>query len=287
MRNQETVKPYLRFVANILAPLYLFIIFGVTSSVFGCGLVAMTTRYWFFAPICFSLVPLSLVIIAGLLSLAHQKHVVEGRMIVDTAIPSYFHRRLYGLCWTSVYYSGPIYFILLSVPVLKTLTFRIFGYRGSMNFTFYPDTWIRDLPLLDFGEGSYLSNKATIGSNIITIRNQKKVIEVGRIKVGEHGLVGHLSAIAPGVEMGKESSIGICSGVGLKVVLSEKSVVGDYAVVDHGVAIESGASIGSASYVGRRAVVCADDPVASGTTRNRKVRQSEIAENLLNPIGKS
>ena len=32
--------------------------------------------------------------------------------------------------------------------------FRIFGYRGSMDFTIYPDTWIRDLPLLDFGEGA-------------------------------------------------------------------------------------------------------------------------------------
>jgi hypothetical protein len=45
--------------------------------------------------------------------------------------------------------------------------FRLFGYRGSMKFTVYPDTWIRDLPLLMFGEGAYVSNRATLRTNIV------------------------------------------------------------------------------------------------------------------------
>jgi hypothetical protein len=69
---------------------------------------------------------------------------------------------MYGLCWTSLYYCKPVYHFCLCVPWLKALVFRLFGYRGDLNFTVYPDTWIRDLPLLDFGKGAYISNRATL-----------------------------------------------------------------------------------------------------------------------------
>jgi hypothetical protein len=36
-----------------------------------------------------------------------------------------------------------------------------------MTFTVYPDSWIRDLPLLPFGQGEYVANPSTIGTNIV------------------------------------------------------------------------------------------------------------------------
>lgn len=84
----------------------------------------------------------------------------------------YVDRRLYGLCWSCLYYFTPIYYLVLSIPILKHIVFRAFGYKGSLNITLYADTWIRDLPLLEIGKGVYIANKATIGTNMPLI-NEK------------------------------------------------------------------------------------------------------------------
>lgn len=68
------------------------------------------------------------VTVADLLSLPHQFAVKPGKYRRDVSDRRYFHRRLYGLCWTAVYYNKPVYFLSLSVPSLKWLMFRIFGY---------------------------------------------------------------------------------------------------------------------------------------------------------------
>jgi len=134
------------------------------------------------------------VVVAGLLSLPHQFAVKPGKFRRDVSDPRYFHRRLYGLCWTAVYYNKPVYFLCLSIPSLKWLMFRIFGYRGSMDFTVYPDTWIRDLPLLTFEPGAYVSNRATLGTNIVLSNG---FLLVNAITLGSNSLVGHLAMLAP------------------------------------------------------------------------------------------
>ena len=91
------------------------------------------------------LYPLAYLLTCGLLSRPFWSAIKPGRFPRSLSHPVYFGRRLYGLCWTAVYYS-PFYWLYLSVPTLKWLTFRLFGYRGQMDFTLYPDTWIRDLP---------------------------------------------------------------------------------------------------------------------------------------------
>jgi hypothetical protein len=47
------------------------------------------------------------------------------------------------------------------------LAFRLLGHRGSLDFKVDPDTWIRDLPLRDLGPGAYVSNRATLGTNMV------------------------------------------------------------------------------------------------------------------------
>jgi hypothetical protein len=101
-----------------------------------------------------------------LLVLPFRKAIVPGKFPRDTGHFVYGPRRLYGLLWTLLYYSGPLYWLILTVKPLKSLVLRAFGYTGSLNFVVYPDTWIRDLPFLRIRDGAYLSNKATIGTNI-------------------------------------------------------------------------------------------------------------------------
>ena len=83
---------------------------------------------------------------------------MPGSFPRDLRAPLYRGRRLYGLCWTAVYYFTPVYWLFLTVPLLRRALFRLFGYRGQMDFTVYPDTWIRDLPLLEFGRGAYVGS---------------------------------------------------------------------------------------------------------------------------------
>ncbi|NQU39198.1 MAG: hypothetical protein HQ523_04525 [Lentisphaerae bacterium] len=198
------------------------------------------------APITFSVV---FVLIAGLLSWPYQHLVVPGRFPRDLGTRLYAGRRLYGLCWTAVYYCKPVYFICLTLSPLKTLMFRLFGYRGSMAFTVYPDTWIRDLPLLDFGPGTYVANRATLGTNLV-MQNGDTV--VGPIRTAEDCMVGHLTMVAAGTRLGKHVNLGSGCAIGLNIEIQEYVVVGDAVGIDHYAVIGAGSIVGSRSYVGRR-----------------------------------
>ena len=177
-------------MVRLLVPVYLFLIIGTPAGLVG-ALWIVSEHFWVrlavlsAAPLLYAILYVG---IAGLLSLPHHKAIVPGVFPVDLSDPVYSRRKLYGLCWTSVYYFTPIYFLFLSIPFLKKILFRLFGYRGGLDFTVYPDTWIRDLPLLNFGRGAYLSNRATIGTNIILTNGH---ILVDGITVDEGGLVGH------------------------------------------------------------------------------------------------
>jgi carbonic anhydrase/acetyltransferase-like protein (isoleucine patch superfamily) len=186
-------------------------------------------------------------IVAGGLSLAHQFAVVPGKVRRDINIRQYFHRRLYGLCWTTVFYNKPVYYLLLTIPCLKWLLFRIFGYRGSMKFTIYPDTWIRDLPILKFEEGAYVSNRATLGTNIVLSND---FLLVGGITLGARALVGHLAMVAPGVVLEARAEVGVGAAIGINSVLETGAFVGPCCAIGHGSIIGRGAAIGAHSYIG-------------------------------------
>ena len=118
-------------------------------------------------PFAILLFGISYVCVAGLLCMPFQKTIVKGTFPRDPREKVYGGRFIYGFCWTSIYYFKLLYSTFLTFPILKKLLFRIFGLRGNTNFTLYPDTWVRDLPLLHLGEGAYLSNRATMGTNMV------------------------------------------------------------------------------------------------------------------------
>src|SRR5262247_628928 len=130
MKGIESMRKALFLV---LTPLYIVAIFGL--PLVSCDLLYLASKSYLVtrlmaiavAPVLFAT---AFVTIAATLSMAHQKAIVAGRYPRSVAHPIYFPRRLYGLCWTSVYYFTPIYFITLSIPFLKKLLFRGFGYKG-------------------------------------------------------------------------------------------------------------------------------------------------------------
>lgn len=242
MENANQNRPRWRgWLFPWLSTVYLLTIFGLPSA--GAFLLSRSFAGAIFAVPAWAV---AFVLIAGALSLPHQFAVRPGKFRCDVRTRMYFHRRMYGLCWTAVYYNKPVYFLCLSIPFLKRITFRLFGYRGSMNFTIYPDTWIRDLPVLRFADGAYISNRATLGTNIIL---KNGFILVGGITLGEKALVGHLSMIGPGVNVERNAEIGVGSVLGINAEIEESAFIGPCSGIGHGARIGRRASLGHHSTI--------------------------------------
>lgn len=184
---------------------------------------------------------------AGVLSLPFHKAIVKGKFPRDVKHPVYRGRRLYGSCWTALFYFKPVYFLVLTLPWLKWMTFRLFGYKGQMDFTVYPDTWIRDLPLLDFGKGVYVANRATLGTNM-PLKNGR--ILVDGIRLGEGALISHLTMLAAGVQVGKGSEIGPGCAVGVRVKVGNYTTVLGTSQLNHASKIGDNVYLGANCYVG-------------------------------------
>jgi len=191
-------------------------------------------------------------VMAGLLSWFGQKGIVRGSFPRELMHPVYFYRRIYGLLWTQLYYFKPIYTVVLAIPVLKKVVLRLFGYKYSTNFVVYPDTWIRDLPLLEIGAGAYLSNRATLGSNICL---QDGSILVDKIRIGEKALIGHLCIVGPGCKIESGAELGVHSALGIRVNLKSGSSVKPECGINHGSVIGENTSVGSRSHIGMRCIV--------------------------------
>jgi carbonic anhydrase/acetyltransferase-like protein (isoleucine patch superfamily) len=241
-------------LVRALVPVYLILIFGLPLLVPGFALWQAASRPALAVLLLLSpaIYALGLVTVAALLSRLTLFAIVPGRFPRDLAHAVYGPRRLYALCWTTVYYCGPLYHAILAVPWLRRATFRAFGYRGPLGFTTYPDTWLRDLPLLTIADGAYLANKATIGTNVC-LRSGDVV--VGPVEIGAGALVGHLAVIGPGSVLGPEAELGVGATLGMEVRIGRGARIGPCAGINHGAIIGDGAEIGAASTVGVRAVI--------------------------------
>jgi carbonic anhydrase/acetyltransferase-like protein (isoleucine patch superfamily) len=225
------------------------------------------------------------VLTAGILSLPFRSGIIAGRFPRNLRHPVYRKRRLYGLCWTSVYYFKPLYYLCLSTPWLKWLLFRLFGYKGSMDFTIYPDTWIRDLPLLSFGEGTYISNRVTLGTNLALSNGQ---ILVDKITCGRESLVGHLALIGLGTEIGEAAEIGMRCEIGIRCKIGRGALVQPTSGLNHHCTLGENVVIGSRSHLELGAQVGAGVRIPAGSFvpgRAKILVQSDA--NALAPAGRA
>lgn len=250
-------------VVRILVPIYLSAIVGIPLAFAAAPLLLAPTNRWRLAMVLLA-APIfctMYVVVAGLLSGLTLRAIVAGRFPRDLGHEIYGPRRLYALCWTTIYYCGPIYHVVLALPWLKRLTFRLFGYRGSLDFQTYPDTWLRDLPLLSIGKGAYLSNKATISPNMC-LKNGK--IIVMPVSIGDRTLIGHMTMIAPGVMIGPDSEVGVGVSIGVRVNIGASTLIDHVSAIDHDVTIGDHCTIGTRAYIGRKAVVMSRISIAPG-----------------------
>jgi len=189
---------------------------------------------------------------AGMCSLPWQRGIIKGVFPRDVRFPIYAMRKLYGTCWTAVYYFKPIYTIILNVSLFKAIVFRLFGYRGSLNIALYPDAWIRDLPLLRIEEGVYISNLCALGSNVSLIAGATMV---GNITIKKGALVGAVSKIGLGTTVGEQTEISIEVITGLHVKIGNENFIGARTEISHYAKIGNNNQIGVSCFIGTSAVI--------------------------------
>lgn len=247
------MQPHRALSIRAIVPVYLTLIVAVPAGL-ALRFIASVPAGWrpLSLLVAIPAAAVAYVLVAGALSRVTLGAIVGGRFPRDLDHEIYGPRRLYALCWTSVYCCAPIYHAVLAVPALKWLTFRLFGYRGSLDFQAYSDTLLRDLPLLSIGKGAYLSNKATISPNMC-LRNGK--IIVMPVSIGAGTLIGHLTMIAPGVTIGDDSEVGVGAQVGVRVRIGSSTLIDHACTIDHDARIGDSCMIGSRAYIGRKAVV--------------------------------
>lgn len=206
------------------------------------------------------LYPALFLLICGLLSRPFKSAIRAGRFKRSLDDPVYGPRRLHALCWTTIYYS-PFYSYYLGNPWTRTLLFRLFGYGGQMDFTIYPDTWIRDLSLNTFGPGAYLANRAAVGSNLAL---QDGWILVRGITVGAGGMIGHLAMVAAGTTIGDGGHVSHGCACGIRTTIGRGASVGPGSIVDHMATIGDRTVVGTSSYVGLGARLGPDLVIPAG-----------------------
>ncbi|OFZ18631.1 MAG: hypothetical protein A2X94_01705 [Bdellovibrionales bacterium GWB1_55_8] len=238
----------------ILLPLYLAAMVTVPLCIAAAPVLfaptpALQMMFLALSPLTFLV---SYLLTAGLLSQTGRKAIIVGKFPRDLKHPVYGPRRLYAICWNAIYFFTGLYFIYLSVPVLKKGMFRLFGYQGNLDFTIYADAWLRDLPMLHIGKGAYIANKSTIGTNMC-LADGSTIVDHVELKDG--ALIGHMSIIGPGLKLGENSELGVNSALGIRISIGARANIGPVASIHHGVRIGTDVEVGACSYVGLRASI--------------------------------
>ena len=256
------------WVWKLSVPLILTLIYGLPLAAAGLLFLA-SAGPWRIAVLLVSpiLYSFGCVLTAGLIARLGAPGVVNAMMPRDLGFLPYAMRRIHGLAWTAIFYFRPLYHLCLQIPLLKRLLFRLFGYKGDLSFTTYPDTWIRDLPLLDLGANVYLSNRATMGTNMVL---KNGAILVKGIRVGDRSVIGHLAMVAPGAVIGRDAELGVRSTVGIDVRIGNRSKVGGVTSIDHGCVIGEDVRIGNNCYIGVRSRIGDGARIPPGTVIPRE-----------------
>jgi carbonic anhydrase/acetyltransferase-like protein (isoleucine patch superfamily) len=241
-------------MASFLLPLVGFLVvsmpFFVVCTLF--SQISSPTMRWAYLLLAPSLFLIIYALTAALLSRFGTSAIIKGSFPRNLRHPVYGRRRIYGFCWNAIYYCTPLYFLCLAFPTTRGLLFKAFGYKASNDITIFPDTWLRDLPLLRFGAKAYIANRSTIGTNMC-LSNGK--IMVDEVRVGEGSMVGHMALMGPGATMEAKSELGISAAIGIRAKLQQGAKAGSCVTLFHGADIGPGAEVGACSYIGLRAKI--------------------------------
>ena len=165
----------------------------------------------------------------------------------------YQDRLIYTKAFRKFIYNPAILNEILSCPTLKQTFFRTFGYQGALDFTIYPNCWLRDLPLLDIGSKTYLADGILLGTNQVSI--DQKILKVGTIKIGERCVFDQDCKLGYNSKIGNDCIIGIQTSIGLRCRMGNNVKLGEATTIRHGVTIGNDVTIGSETQIGNFCII--------------------------------
>lgn len=268
-----------RFLLTTALAMLVFLPVGTAlTPIFLADTVGLRIFFGFLSPVIFLSVYCGVCIAFARLTHAA---IIPGKFPRTITDPVYGPRRIFGTMWTAIYYNKPLYWLLLSTDTTKKILFRAFGYKGPMDFTTYPDTWIRDIPLLKLGSKAYLANRATLGTNIVMANG---LIAVDAITVGDNSVVGHLCIVGMGAKIGANTEFGLSSATGIRVHIGDNVHISPRCDLNHGCYIGNGVKIGSSSYVGVKAQINGENidiPAMSNIPAGAIIEKNEDLAELI------
>lgn len=181
------------------------------------------------------------------------KNIKPGQFERDSDSEDYRSRLIYTKQLRLFVYNPMIMNEILSDEEFKTLFFRTFGYEGNLQFTMYPNAWLRDLPLLNIGSDVYFGDGILLGTNQVS--PDQRVIRVGTINIGSRSVFDQQCKIGYNTIIGNDCLFGIQCAVGIKSKIGTNVHLGGMTNVDHGTTIGDNVRIGSQSQIGSFCVI--------------------------------
>lgn len=175
-------------------------------------------------------------------------HIKPGKFKRSPDDPNYVHRSYYTRMLKSFLTDYKLMNAILTDKKLQTRLFRVFGYEGEVDFTLYPQCWIRDLPLLQIGKMSYLGDGIVLGTNKVSI--DQKTVKVGRITIGDHTIIDQDCMLGHSTHIGHHTAIGVRSCIGVKTRIGNNCRIAEIVNIGHCCNIGNNVSIGQVSAIG-------------------------------------
>lgn len=181
------------------------------------------------------------------------KNIKEGTFYRDLSTKDYKDRVLYTKELRNFVYNPSILNVIFTDKEIKELFFKTFGYKGNLDFTIYPNCWLRDLPLLNIGKGVYLGDGILLGTNQIEVDQEK--IKVGFIDIGDKSIFDQRCAIGLNTSIGKNCVLSYQASVGLKNKIGNAVKVGANSTIGHGTKIGNEVTIADFCKIGSFVII--------------------------------
>lgn len=184
------------------------------------------------------------VLVLGVLKRLVQPSLVEGRTPVGA-------NRAY-LAWglnsvlQGVFLSSPFIGLVQLLFSLRYLHLRLFGMQLSLGSVIGIGSELRQVELIELGEGSTIGLRAVLSCHI---SENGRVHRQGRIRIGKRSLVGAFSRLAPGVVVGDDALVGTNTTLSEDVIVGDRARIGAHCFVRRGVRIGEGARIESGAVI--------------------------------------
>lgn len=181
------------------------------------------------------------------------KNIKVGKFKREKDNRDYDDRLVYTRELRHYVYDQAVMNFILSTPKINELFFRTFGYQGSLEFTIYPKCWLRDLPLINIGKGTYLADGILLGTNQVTPDQQW--ICTGKIEIGENCIFDQGCSVGYNSSIGSDSTIGFEVAIGLKNRIGRNVRIGGRSNIAHGCRIGNDVLIPDCCRIGSFSII--------------------------------